>query len=90
MTKLRKPQWRKHCLAIGNMLTINIVAWVCWTPMVIQYIVDIGGQQPAYSYKIEVTFLYLNSAFNVLLYAMMNNSHRQAYKDLLLKCFLKT
>ena len=87
ISKLRRPQWKKLCLAIANMITIYVVLWICWSPMILQYLIDFHGEQPAYSYKIGVTIVYMNSAFNVLLYAIMNNTHRKAYKELLMKCF---
>ena len=86
IARLRKPNWKKHALAIANMITIYVVMWVCWSPMILIYIIDKQGMVHTYVYKIAVTLMYLNSAFNVLLYALMNNSHRKALLVLLTKC----
>lgn len=78
--KFRKPQWRKRCLAITNLITIYVILWLCWSPLIVEYIIDINDIRPAYVYYVEATFMYLNSAFNVVLYSLMNNAFRKAHR----------
>ena len=85
--KLRKPQWRKRCMAITHMITIYIMLWLCWAPIIIEYTVDVYSTRPSYVFHIEGTFVYLNSAFNVLMYSLMNKSFRKAHGRFLCKCF---
>lgn len=74
-------------MAIANMITIYIMLWLCWAPIIVEYILDVNGIRPAYIYHVEVTLMYLNSAFNVVLYSVMNNSFRKAHSRILCKCF---
>lgn len=89
LNKLKGPKWRKQYLAILNMITIFVMLFLCWTPVIILYAIDMHGRKPAWVYKILVILLYFNSAFNVLLYGVMNKSYRKAHRQLWSKCFPK-
>lgn len=71
---------------MANIIVINLVLIVCWMPIVVQFFVDIRGELPAFVYHIEMTFIYLNSAINVLIYGVVNQTQRQAYKRLFASC----
>ena len=70
---------------ILGMLMVFIVFLICWSPLVVGYVIDYYGRWPADAYVTMIGIAWLNSGLNTLLYAWLNSNFREAYK-LLLTC----
>ena len=68
------------------MFAIWIVFLISWMPMILTHKIDYFDKYPPEVYHIEGAIAMSNSAFNLIIYCVMNSTYRQAYKAIIVKC----